>query len=358
MKQSYDVLNEYLNFFWQQFDSPIFHDHLNDFLELSNRTLAMFRNKRFYVPASKEIHSMTLDESLDLCNEFIQTYLEPYYDQWKEFLHNGVVDFTDLQQMAIDGEPRKGSEAKVFRKKNQAFREINVELEHNYIDPSIIIHEFVHQLNVNIPENLGENDGFITFSRVLFTESVSIYFETLLFRFMEEKGFDKEEIAKAQVARIYDLFRTVEPSLDHLILLRDYEIFGKISDDNVDNAKEYHLLTFDRKEDYQRVAHGIENRIIQRQEDLNHMQLSYDFFNPLGYTVGTVLTYWAISQNDSNMPWKFVQFNEDLARDRDLGYAFSRFSLEPVSIQKLVDGAEKEIDRCIHQISIPDTKRR
>lgn len=56
------------------------------------------------------------------------------------------------------------------------------------------------------------------------------YFETLMYRFMEEQGYSKQEIAKVQFRRTQDYAKSVAQSIDGLMILRDYLIFGKISD--------------------------------------------------------------------------------------------------------------------------------
>ena len=50
-------------------------------------------------------------------------------------------------------------------------------------------------------------------------------------------------------------------------------------------------------------------------------------------------------------------FNEDLAKDRDLDYAFSRFPLNPKNLHSLVFGAEKEMIRCSKSLSYNNEKK-
>lgn len=358
MSNTYEVLNDYLNYFCKDHDSSIFNDYLNEYLKLSSDTLRMLRRKGDIILRKCKSPSLTLEESLDLCDEFVRTYLDSYYNQWKEYLSNGVIDFMDAEHIEFDDDRKKGSWSSFKRKNNQVFRLVDVDLNHDYEDPSIIIHEFLHQLNVNIPDDLANNSGFLTYSRYIFTEAVSIYFETLMFRFMEEKGFSIKEVANAQMFRINDLLRISGVSCDNLILLRDFELFGKISLDNVDKAREYHLISFSNKEDYHNVACDIERKIGGNHDGSDYTKTNYDFFIPFTYVIGTTLAYWAISQDDSNMTWKFIQFNEDLAQDRDLDYVIERFSSNSISIKDLVDGTEKEVSRCTKQIDNSNDKRR
>lgn len=369
MDQEYKILNKYLNDFFLYYNYPLYTDYLSEYLKLSIFANEMIGHAmrmgilNFQRPFPE--HTLSLSSSLELCDEFIKTYLSPYYDRWKEYLADGVIDFSDKEQILLDGETPRGSWSRTRRENSQFFREIDVELKHNYQDPPAIIHEFVHQLNILKPP--VDAEGEETVSRSLFTEAVSIYFETLMYRFMEEKGYSKEEVAKAQVSRIQIFSRAVIDSIDGLILLRDYQLFGKVSSDNLKQARALHLISFVNEKKYQEVASRYDKKIAsrydgkiasQKEDDSNETKLQIDFFTPFRYVLGTLLAYWSIEQDDPNMPWKFIEFNEDLAKDRDLEYTLDRFHLNSGEFSSLVTACEKEFIRCSNHLKGQEQKMR
>lgn len=357
MNNTYPELNEFLNSFCIYYDYPLYMDHISEYLSLSvlaSRMLSIDISKGIIAgKIPKAELSLSLDESLDLCNQFIKKYLDSYYDKWQSYLCNGVVDFLDEEQNMIDGKDSQGSWSLTSKKDNQLFREINIELKHDYSDPAVIIHEFLHQLNISDTQDSNE-----IVSRSLFTEAVSIYFETLMYHFMEEQGYSKQEIAKVQFRRIQDYAKLVAQSIDGLMILRDYLFFGKISDTTFEESSKNNLLRFDTKQTYQKIASDFNNKIAAKKEKTNiGINCEFDIFKPFRYVIGTSLAYWAIEQEDSNMPWKMLTFNEDLANDRDLDYAFSRFPLNIGNLYSLISGVEKEMIRCSKNLNYNNEKK-
>lgn len=137
-----------------------------------------------------------------------------------------------------------------------------------------------------------------------------------------------------------------------MILLRDYQYFGKITEDSFDEAKKYKLFSFSDKNIYQSVVDSVYSKIEGlSSDDMSKGNYPFNPFIPFRYVIGTSLAYWAMSQEDSNMTWKMLQFNQDLLKNRDLDYAFSRFSLNPNDIPSLVAGTKKEITRCVDNLN-------
>ena len=58
------------------------------------------------------------------------------------------------------------------------------------------------------------------------------------------------------------------------------------------------------------------------------------------------------------MPWKFIEFNEDLAKDRDLEYTLDRFHLNSGDFSSLVTACEKEFIRCSNHLKGQEQKMR
>lgn len=110
---TYSKLNDFLNLFCIYYDYPLYMDHISEYLSLSvlaSRTLSNCFSKGTIaknVPKAKL--SLSLDESLDLCDRFIKKNLDFYYDSWQKYLFNGVVDFVDVKQNILDMKELQGS---------------------------------------------------------------------------------------------------------------------------------------------------------------------------------------------------------------------------------------------------------
>lgn len=362
MDNTYENLNQYLNSFFLYYNYPLYTDYLSEFLDLSILSNQMIHNNiKNWDLVEKSFDSnfsLSLCESLDLCSDFIKTYLGDYYDTWKEYLTNGVIDFTDLEQIILEGDSPQLSFSLTGKDSCRFIRSIGVELRHDYLDPATIIHEFVHQLNVD-ESSFGMHNEILKVSESLFGEVESIYFETLMYRFMEERGYSKEAIASVQFSRISNFSKMCFDSIGELLLLRDYHIFGEISDNNWDEAKKLHILSFDTKMRYHDIATGVDQKIGAQEEEIKvYLGSDFNFFRSFIYVLGTTLAYWAISQNDRNMPWKMLQFNEDLAEDRDLEYSFSRLGLKFDNLYCFVSDAFMEITRCSKNLNYSSKKKK
>lgn len=343
MESKYQKLNDYLNEYCLYYDDYLYMGYISEYVSLSVSVIGMLA-RNISIPVFKDLdlvpcQHVSLMETIGLCREFMQAYLPSYSGHFDEWLRDGVIDF-------LDDEDSKGVAFAGCKTKNgQVLKEINAGLAHTLVDSANIIHEYMHQMNYCDIDDVNQ-----TTVRTLFTEAVSIYFETLMFRFLEEKGYSKKEVAKAQYFRVSDYIRCANGGTPGLLLLRDYHLFGKIADGNFDEAMKLHLLSCRDKKTYQRVAESYERGSLKRKGAPIGPREEMDFFEPFRYVLGTTLAYWAISQNDSNMPWKWLQFNEDLIKDRDLDYAFSRFCVNPFRTDDFIHGAEKEVARCYHNL--------
>ena len=196
-KGNYDLINDYLNEFCKSHDDEIYTDNITNFLNLSYSILEavvnkdVYSNARFFsnkkllasLPSTNLEHPLSGIEVLNLCNDFIVKYLPGYQKTWQKYLSNGTINLKDSKENLSSGEEASNNYSIYKIDNSQLQREIDITLDYNYHDPVAIIHEFIHQLNLD--ENYALENKKEPAIRTLFTEGVSIYYETLMLRFME-----------------------------------------------------------------------------------------------------------------------------------------------------------------------------
>lgn len=355
MNQEYRILNDYLNQYCLAFEQTGFLDYVSSFLRISIKINELVRKHYCSQPNEKKAENDFLDEvctkplggleTLDLCNQFIMRYMPKYHAKWIEYFQNGVLEFEDIDDALEQGKSPKGYISRHYFKNNQMYREIDISLKHDYCDPANVIHEFCHQLNLS-----GQGD---TYNRYLFSEMISIYFETLMFRFMEEKGYDSKEISKAQTFRIKNLLPASFNASDNFIFLRDFLLFGSVSDQSFLDSRKYGMLTFESLDGYRYIAQ--KKSFSLEQDDVGVLQ-SNEFFEPnrevnafyaFRYVLGTAISYYAISSMSDISPNKILAFNDCIYRGENMidSLKVLHLNMDDESVQKILNGLEQEFIR-------------
>lgn len=352
-KGNYDLINDYLNEFCKSHDDEIYTDNITNFLNLSYSILEavvnkdVYSNARFFsnkkllasLPSTNLEHPLSGIEVLNLCNDFIVKYLPGYQKIWQKYLSNGTINLKDSKEN-LSGEEEVSNNYSIYKIDNsQLQREIDITLDYNYHDPVAIIHEFIHQLNLD--ENYALENKKEPAIRTLFTEGISIYYETLMLRFMEEKGYDKKELAKVEHDRISNLFLHANQASQQLIFVRDYLYFGNIKDSSLEEAKRRNMITFPSLNTYQNISSMLALHISKESP------ATYDFFSSLYYVLGTSIAYWAIANDKEEMPVRMLKFNEDIATEKPVETALKHLGLElnDNTTSLLKNAVEQEIIR-------------
>lgn len=344
-KGNYDLINDYLNEFCKSHDDEIYTDNITNFLNLSYSILEavvnkdVYSNARFFsnkkllasLPSTNLEHPLSGIEVLNLCNNFIVKYLS-----------NGTINLKDSKENLSSGEEASNNYSIYKIDNSQLQREIDITLDYNYHDPVAIIHEFIHQLNLD--ENYALENKKEPAIRTLFTEGVSIYYETLMLRFMEEKGYDKKELAKVEHDRISNLFLHANQASQQLIFVRDYLYFGNIKDSSLEEAKRRNMITFPSLNIYQSISSMLALHISKESP------ANYDFFSSLYYVLGTSIAYWAIANDKEEMPVRMLKFNEDIATEKPVETALKHLGL------KLNDNTNSLLKNAVEQEIIRNNK--
>ncbi len=342
MKDKYKIINDYLNEFCFQNDNTFFFHNLVPYFVTSDNILKILKENDSFIETNHKYNKGLFDndydddiyldgvESLYIVRRFIKEKCPMYLDKLDTFIKNGTFDFTDSHEHL-----NMSTSSYSYTNKH---REISINLHHNYHDPWTIIHEFIHQMNLT-PEGYSD-------SRIVLTEGISIYFETLLFKYMEKLGYDKVEINRIRRYRTVDCFYVCHMLKDHILILDSYLKFGNISDNTYHDRNKYSLINWTNKETY--------NKAI----DATFKELEKRLINPRkesGYLLGTLIAFSAIRNNvDID---KFIKLNSkindtnnilgclksigiNLNMDKEL---FQSFKEEIISINKVLTEDKKKL---------------
>ena len=167
---------------------------------------------------TKENH-LSYNDVYMLAREIIESINPVYLKEYDKLINNGQLDFS------YDNE-YDDCEYVYIEKNNKNYNLININREFNYDDVVNLIHEFIHYTNG------GKN---ITKNRVLFTEFLSIYFETYAIDYLIKKGINKNEIDyEIRLQSTFEKASSFYYVETPLICFMD---FGSINDDNYNYFK-------------------------------------------------------------------------------------------------------------------------
>lgn len=302
-KEKYDLINETLNDYFLYISDTFLDKHIYDFFRLALTTEQIIdendemykddpRVYRIMNPEYDKLEEyLSYSETLQIVREYLRERLPQYRDKFEECLNNGIINFVvdpsdeyaeDLKNHACYSHERRKHHT-------------NIVFEHNYNDPITIIHEFMHQLNS--PE-IKES----TLTRKLLTETISIFFECDILKYMHEKGYDKKEIAKILHKRIEDTYGLLSTIALDMAMLYNFKYLGNLSDKSLEEAKKLELPI--RKKSQEEYLESIDAfaRRIERDNAAPQVLLSY--------LIGTVIGIAYMQKNDPKLVEKFAKLND------------------------------------------------
>lgn len=178
----------------------IFIKYLLDNLEFIEETsLSINRDLSILEYDEKSFETyMTLDEILSLVKEFLKTIDESYPDLFDELIQNGTVNIYDASvKENIDEFGNEAYHESYIDKNENQITNINIPLGHTIDDVYTIMHEFIHHTNL---------DRNKTNDRAMFTESVSILYEYILYNFLKSKDVNQNDSKNSIMFRVKDLY--------------------------------------------------------------------------------------------------------------------------------------------------------
>ncbi|MBE6157209.1 MAG: hypothetical protein E7160_00215 [Firmicutes bacterium] len=342
MEEKYKIINDRLNEYCKRIDDTIYMEDLHLFFYLTiNTVTTIYENDIAYQSSIEKYASiysfyqkrniyLSSTQSLDIVRNFIKNKIPVFLDNFDEYIKNGVLDFIDSDTTTENDYSYSGIS-------DDNKREIHAIINHNYEDLETIIHEFIHQLNL-------EESPVSKTTRLLLTEGISIYFEMLLFKYLEEKGYNIEEISKIKKMRINDCARISDEILTELTLIDSYMKFGSINENTWKDRKELCDFGWSNKEGFE---FEIRNLLGDKKE------YKFKYINNIGYIVGTLIAFYAINQPNDEMTNKFIKLNElvntenfyeclkyigiDFSKDEDIDKLFITFKDEILKINEIYE---------------------
>lgn len=302
-KEKYDLINEALNDYFLYISDTFLDKHIFDFFRLALITEQIIdendemykddpRVYRIMNPEYDKLEEyLSYSDTLQIVREYLRERLPQYIDKFEYCLNNGIINLVvDPDDTYIDDLKNHACYSHERRKDH-----INVVFEHNYNDPATIIHEFMHHLNR--PE---VEDAPLT--RKLLTETISIFFECDILKYMQEKGYDKTDIAKILHKRIEDTYGLLSTVALDMAMLYNFKYLGNLSDTSLEEAKKLALpIRKKSQEEYLVSVDAFARRIEKDKASPQSL---------LGYLIGTVIGIACIQNNDSSLIEKFAQLND------------------------------------------------
>ena len=171
-KEDYDVINEYFNdLALRLFESKDYECNYLNFIVLNTIFLRYFRERYFenngYQIEPKK-NKLTFQDVIDLARKVIESINPKYLLKYDELLDSGTIDF------GYENEYEDSSVSSVLNNGEVKLQLINISRDFNYTDVEVLVHEFMHYLNV-----LG---GSI--KDKIIGEFISIYFETYAIEYL------------------------------------------------------------------------------------------------------------------------------------------------------------------------------
>lgn len=228
MEDKYKVINEYLNNYALAKNNTFFYNNLIQINELAN--MLILKNEKLDTKTNISFKCNTFLDgftSIEIVRNYLKTLDNNYVILFDTYLKNGTINFTDLDDNNLYDD--KNSYTGKIKESGQ--NTINIALEHTYVDPKTIIHEFFHILNLK--------DNYKGDSRSTLTELISIYFENECLDYMERLGYDSKEITKVRIGRMYDTYNCSIDIRELSDLFIIYENFGNLNENTYDLKEKY-----------------------------------------------------------------------------------------------------------------------
>ena len=290
MKEIYEKINKYLNdicTFLEQ-DNSFLLDNIYWICRLNDDFLQFLNN---YDSLDNEVveNKLTFEDVYLLAREIIETIDFNYLKDFDKLIETGELDFSYDKEYI-------GSYCHTLIKDGKLkIQLININRHFNYDDVVTLIHEFIHYTNT---KKRTENVH-------LFTEFLSIYFETYAIDYLLAKGINKNEID--YLSRIKNTFRTAKNLYNYEIILLAFIKFGSIDENTIFYLREYLMNikpeVFEKEcKNFYEVLTDIEkNKKLETEDDFEKVkELLIEPFitSDYRYVIGTLLAFNAYKHSN------------------------------------------------------------
>lgn len=347
--EKYNIINEVLNDYLSKIEGTFFHDHIHQFLSLAIEVRKIVAENdpilqgdpRVYKILNPDCDELTeylsWPETLQIVRDYFQQRLPQYADTFEECLNNGIINIAiDLDDPTQDIKNHAGYKA------CENHHYVNTKLEHNYFDPKTLVHEFIHHLNS------PNADIKLTPTRKLLTETISIFFECDVLRFMQEKGYSQEEIAKVIHSRIEECYNLGCTLPLELSLLNTFKYTGNLSDKSLVEAEKLGFHRRTTQEDYLRDIDQF-YEWLKKYDDPPNISV--------GYMLGITIALSCLAKEDPNMINKFITLNESVNSKSEIE-CLEIIGIDPNrsdSIREVLGNFQKSVEEIAKTLSKEDS---
>lgn len=299
----YDLINDTLNDYFIYIENTFLDRHIFDFFSLARKVEEIIDTNDTMYKDDQRVYRLTNPEydklseylsysdTLQIVRDYLGEKLPQYVEKFEECLSNGIINFAvDQTDDCIEDSSNHNCYSH-----ERHLHHTNVVFEHNYNDPQTIIHEFMHHLNCPEVKNAS-------LTRKLLTETISIFFECDILRYMQEKGYDETDIAKILHKRIEDTYSLLPRVMLDMAMLYNFKHLGNLSDNSLEDAQKLDLpIRRKSQEEYLRSIDDFNERI-KHGNGPPHV--------PLGYLIGTVIGLAYMQKDNPTLVEQFVKLNE------------------------------------------------
>lgn len=291
-EKDYKKLNDYLNgvFLKLEIDDQFLLNNIEPLFEISNEFVSLvekFHPLNDHLLEYPQQNHLTFEDVYLLAREIIESIDPNYLSYYDNLLKSGILDF-DYEN--------KYNNSTFHYNLNSGIRAINIKRKFNYLDVTVLIHEFMHYMN-------GRENKY-SINRYLLTEFISIYFEEYSKKYLLNKGIPKEELFLNE--RIMHTLKEASAFNWYNLILLSYEKIGKIDQNTYLFLNENYTDELS-KEDFEERCKKVLSKCEQKEKEYR-TEIMYEkefdeneFFERLvglvnthyRYIMGTVLAYSA-----------------------------------------------------------------
>lgn len=331
-QEKYDKINEYFNKFLLEFDKEedsFFRDSLLIFVQFSDVL------KRMYSRTSIKLNSnqtkVSFVEILEIVNSFFididKKNGSDYHSKFVDLVNNGDLRFD------FDSPDNLDRDSSSYCAHNNNHIWVNIAREHNYDDAVTLVHEFLHYTNVASKDDWGHS---------VFTEAISIYFETQFKKYLLDKGISNDEFTLFD--RIGTTLKSSNVVSQIFIHLDSFIRFGNLNDSSYDDIIKYNL--FESKETYVGELNTLYDNIIKLEKNAGDdeekiLHNMHRVVSNYRYVIGTILACYFIKYKD------FKSINE-------LNKKIANPMYEPYELFKELGIDFEEINEGFRKHDLPD----
>ncbi len=328
---NFPLLNELCEEFFQYSNSPFVGNNILPLADLCKCLISLSKTIEYdYMEVinrkNDSFKTMMLpEESIQICEEFLDKIHPSLKEQFQTFLKNGVINLH-----IDDGKNKLVDVQREYYGRQESYPDVNVGIYYNLSDPNTMIHEFFHGSNF-VPSYLTKQDKRKSETHRILSETISVYFEERMISYLKKLGYPAGELDQLSRRRYIDSMECSRFLLDELAILDCYQRIGRISleDYRLIKSSEDHgrSLVFENEEDFIDCCTKVENKLKEGYQPIN-------INSATAYTFGVSLALLLVDQENNIMDEKMIVLNERIKNIGSYPNLFDNIAILGISLNK------------------------